>query len=797
MKLPIPSLPGRKEKPEYLLALLLRQEKACAVIISQEKSGSTIVGKHEEYFQTNLEDASEEEWLKILDSTISKAEVMLPEGVQTQKTIFGVPASWVEEKHIKKDYLIKLKKMSSELQLTPIGFLEIPEAIAHLLQEEEGAPTSALLVEIGKEYLSISLIRGGRVIETKFGALVDSSATSADALLRTFENIEVFPSRVILFNGGYDEKLAQAFISHQWSRSLPFLHVPQISLLPEGFDAKAIVFGAATQMGFDITKALTLSHSEIKTFPTTPLTEASAENEAPEQNTVAIPVADTPPDTSKPLVQTDLSTFGFVKDKDIATLHETPQDIADETSSTVKTSPDPEAHTDALHQTNEQHEQKGFTVHSPYTEESNLRIPDDPQPFPAQSEQEDNTTVSAAPFMEKLMRMPQTLLSLIALPNMPRGRKPMILLPLLLILCIGLIGAYVMLAKATITVHISPKAVDQNENVTFATGGNDFAKNTIEAKTTSISLSGSTSVPATGKKETGTKAKGTVTLFNSADLKKQVQEGTTITTSNNLEFTLDKDVTIASATGDIFTGIKSGTAQVAVTAKQIGTEYNIPSNIKFAVGENSSLAGKNEGAFSGGSKKNITVISQADMDKATSALPKSLESKARTQLETKLSEDETLLTVLPDFKPSKKDFSEAVGDEAKTLTLSSSVTFEGISYNNDDLLSFTKALIKEKFDPKLTVANKDIENTLKSIKQKDETSVTAILSMRARLLPKIDLQTLTKKLAGKSFETARDTLTEYPQVENVEITLFPPLPLLPQILPRQAQNITIEVKTDE
>ncbi len=792
MKLPIPSLPGRKEKPEYLLALLLRQEKACAVIISQEKSGSTIVGKHEEYFQTNLEDASEEEWLKILDSTISKAEITLPEGVQTQKTIFGVPASWVEEKHIKKEYLIKLKKMSSELQLTPIGFLEIPEAIAHLLQEEEGAPTSALLVEIGKEYLSISLLRGGRVIETKFGALVDSPAKSADALLRTFENIEVFPSRVILFNGGYDEKLAQAFISHQWSRSLPFLHVPQISLLPEGFDAKAIVFGAATQMGFDITKALTISHSEIKTFPTTPLTETSEELDSPEPTNVTLPNTETPPDTST-LAHTDLSAFGFVKEKDIAAIHEAPQETAKETTEAITTSLESEMRENP----SDEHVQKGFTVHSPYTEESNLRIPDDPQPFPIQSEQEENTTISTAPLMEKLMRMPQTLLSLIAVPSLPRGRKPMLILPLLLLICIGLIGAYVMFAKATITVNISPKAVDQNEDVTFATGGNDFAKNTIEAKTTSISLSGSTSVPATGKKETGTKAKGTVTLFNSADLKKQVQEGTTITTSNNLEFTLDKDVTIASATGDIFTGIKSGTAQVAVTAKQIGTEYNIPSNIKFSVGDNSSLAGKNEGAFSGGSKKNITVVSQADMDKATDALPKSLESKARTQLETKLTDDETLLTILPNFKPSKKDFSEAVGDEAKTLTLSSSVTFEGISYNNEDLLSFTKALIKEKFDPKLTVANRDIENTLKSIKQKDETSVTAILAMRARLLPKIDQQALKKKLAGKSFETARDTLTEYPQVENVEITLFPPLPLLPQILPRQSQNITIEIKTDE
>ncbi len=793
MKLPIPFL-GKNEEPEFLLALLLRQEKATAVIIEEQKKGSRIVGKHEEYFQTNLEDATEEELLKILDQTISKAEETLPSNIETHKTIFGVPASWVEEKHIKKEYLLKLKKTSEELTLTPIGFLEIPEAIAHLLMEEEGAPVSAILTEIGKEYLSVSLIRGGKVIDTKFGKVEETAAKDVDRILRLFENVEIFPSRIIIFNGGYDDKLVQTLIAHQWSKSLPFLHVPQISILPQGFDAKAVVFGAATQMGFDISGAFSMSHSDIKTFHQTLDTKNAVP--APIQNDVSDIAPKAPKEKPVPTTKTiegspESSQFGFVKDQDIATLEETE----------APTEKEKQREQPMEKKREEEGRRAAFTIHSPYPEESNIKIPSREENFTTEDLTQDAKIEEKPNRLHPLLLMPQSLVSLFRarnLPSLPQNRLLLILLPVVLVVLLGLLGAYIYLLQGTITVLVSPKGVDKNTGITFVTEGkNDFEHKMVKAKTTSISLSGSTSTQVLGKKEIGTKAKGTVTLFNSADVKKQLQQGAVITSTNDLAFTLDKDVMIASATGDIFTGIKSGTSEVGITAKQIGSEYNVPSNIKFTLGNNSSLAAKNEQAFSGGSKKNVTVVSQADIDKVTTSLPKTLESKGRDTLSKKISGGETLLTVVANFKPSKKDFSDSLGNEAKTLTLTSSVTFEAISYDNTDLLSFTKSLIKDTFDKNLTVSDQDIQNTIKNIEQKDETSLNGTLTMRAKLLPKIDTEKLAKTLAGRSFGKAKETLLSYPQVADVTISLFPPVPFLPLILPRQAGNITITIKTNE
>ena len=42
---------------------------------------------------------------------------------------------------------------------------------------------------------------------------------------------------------------------------MPFLHVPQITVLPAGFDMRSVMFGAATQMGFKVLE------SKVDTLP--------------------------------------------------------------------------------------------------------------------------------------------------------------------------------------------------------------------------------------------------------------------------------------------------------------------------------------------------------------------------------------------------------------------------------------------------------------------------------------------------------------------------------------------------
>src|SRR5258706_593782 len=133
------------------------------------------------------------------------------------------------------------------------------EEITHLLQKEEGAPISAVLIDVGTQHATATLLRAGRVVETKETILGESIPSTIDDLLKTFDSSDILPSRILLFNVGGSSKLAQQFISHQWSKSLPFLHVPQITLLETDFEAE--YFGFST--GRDVLQNTENKFSEI------------------------------------------------------------------------------------------------------------------------------------------------------------------------------------------------------------------------------------------------------------------------------------------------------------------------------------------------------------------------------------------------------------------------------------------------------------------------------------------------------------------------------------------------------
>lgn len=763
MKLPeIPFL-KKKSEVEYILVLLLRQEKANAVVIAKQGDIIRVLNQHEEYFSTNLEDAKDEEWLDITDAAITRAEELLPPSIETHKTIFGLPNSWVEEKQIKKEYLAKLKYASDELDLKPVGFIEIPEAIIHSLGEDEGAPVSAILAEVGKRFVVLTLSRGGRIIDTKSAPIRSSSLETVDTLLKEFE-VDVLPSRLIIYNGQGGKELAHEFTSHHWSKSIPFLHPPQVTILDKGFDTDAVIEGAAGQLG------ATLSHTKAqKVTLATALDTADEERES--EHTTAETTA---------VAGGSASDFGFTVDGE----EETPELKTNETSG-VKEAP-----------LEETVSENGPKINDPYARNDgdevhrNLREPD-----PLEIEEPVHTTPRKNPLSN--LKLPAFLQNLSGkLPeNMPKN-KFMLLIPIILIIFIVGAVSYATMLKATVEVTVRPEVAEETQDVIFTTSGsNDFSDNTLAVKTTTVEVTGTASTKATGEKEEGEKAKGTVTIFNSSTSKKELAQGTVISSSNNLDFVLDKEVIIASASGDIFSGIKSGTAKVPVTASEIGKESNIPSNTTFKIGSDSSLGAKNDEAFSGGSKEEILVVSASDLAKLAKDLPESLTKKAEDQINQKLGGKEILLTVYTDFKPAAGDYSAKAGEEAQNVTLDSTVEFTGVFYENSDLIEFTKALMQEKFSEDLELDEKNIKTTISDIKE-DDGEYSATLDLQANLLPKMDNSSLKEKIKGKSFGQAAKIIEDLPQVISTKFVVFPPLPFL-NMLPRQAENIDIIVISND
>jgi hypothetical protein len=769
MKLPFLNKKNDQESA-YYLALLLTDEKASAVILQEYLGKLKIIGKHEEKFSMDLEDLPLEEITSVVDKTISVAEEVLPPDIETHKTVFGVKEEWIDEetKKIKKEYLTKLKKVCDSLDLTPVGFMVITEAISHLLQQEEGAPLSAILAEVGKKTVALSLLRGGKIVERIDGPRGESAPETVDKLLRHFTTA-VLPARIIILDGKHAEQLSQQFIHHQWSKGLPFIHVPQVTMLPQGFDARAITFGAATQMGFELQSM----------DPKKPLHDISPKKSA---QPVAIPI---PPDdeqegeqleekneTETEDVPMQGDNFGFVQDQDIA-------------NAKGDTSDDEEK----PHVTETSHHMKINDHHEDIDEPHHVIQNDEEKP---KSHKKGGSKIPALPFS----------LPKFSMPSADFLKKKGIVLPIaivvgILILFGGLIYYYLYQATANVILTVQPKMVDQSETVTFSTtGSTDFSEGVIAARELETTVDGQMSTEATGKKDTGDKAKGSVTIYNNGDDTVTLNSGTQVKANNGTIFLLDKDVKISSASGDIFSGTKPGKEDVSVTAKDLGTDSNVPSGTKFAIGGDTTLAAKNDSAFSGGTKKQLNVVSQSDLTKLKTDLPKSLENKADDAIKQSAEKDETVLPVVLSSALTKAKYDKKVDDEAKKVSLAATVAFTGIAYKNSEVKDYAKSLLKDKYANDTNVEDNTMNIDVQDATLKKNKTVSAKLILSAGLLPNIDTDDVVKELDGKSYDEAKAILNGLPQVTSSEINFSPGIPLLPSLFPRLPQHITVEVKSE-
>ncbi len=139
---------------------------------------------------------------------------------------------------------------------------------------------------------------------------------------------------------------------------------------------------------------------------------------------------------------------------------------------------------------------------------------------------------------------------------------------------------------------------------------------------------------------------------------------------------------------------------------------------------------------------------------------------------------------------SEKNFDKKEGEQASQLTLKGKVTFEGLTYKNSDMVSFANSLFNS---TQAELNQKDLTVSAKNIVIEKNNDVSADLTIKANLLPKMDKESIAKQIAGISLQKAKNMISNYPQVESVEIALKPSIPLLPKNLPGNPKSITIQI----
>ena len=740
----------KKELHELFLTLHIKPYSVGAILLEKKEKNLIPVASYESSLEKHVDTLSPHELLEYADKAISSIENSVPHARDVEKTIFALPNHWVEEAKIKRDHLLALKKITDDLSLVPIGFLVSTEAIVHALQEKEGAPLSAILIEVINEELFLSLVKQGKILEEDRATIQESSIATAELLLHNLKNVEVLPSRILLLENTNSEKKQQAFVSHVWSKSIPFLHIPQVEVLDKTSEQESVIQGVADQLD------LRLVLDEIPIM-------GKIEKESP--------VVDSDED------------FGFVKEKDLSKMAKEELNLESDVMPV-------EVDEDSDH---EEHEERVEYSEGTHTS----RIRDEEMATGIEKSQNHEPEVHHARKVKK--SIPFNPMAVVNLLKMPKGilRRPgLITIPIIGIGAVVLVWyvytSYVV--KTTVTIFAKVQEVNVDEKITLATSEGEKDDTTLPLTTFKEEEDGEVSIVTTGEKETGDKAKGEVTVFNKTEKEKAFPKGTVIVGTNKLEFLTQDDITISS-TSAFSTEFSS--KKVKIEAKTFGKEFNLPSKTNFELKEfpSSSYFARNDQALSGGTKKTSQIVSEEDLVNVEKELVSTLSKKAKESVQSKLSPSQKLIDTPLEADTSDSTASDKEGAEVEEVSISGKVAITLGVYDEEDMKSLVKNLKSGEVPSEYEIDKSHSSLSLDDIEVEDS-QASARLVGRAVFQPKIEIDTLRKDVQGKTINSATKKISSIPGIGEVQIKQNISLPILGSFISRNANNIRIEVKAE-
>ncbi|MCA9329633.1 hypothetical protein KDA11_03225, partial [Candidatus Saccharibacteria bacterium] len=372
----------------------------------------------------------------------------------------------------------------------------------------------------------------------------------------------------------------------------------------------------------------------------------------------------------------------------------------------------------------------------------------------------------------------------IKIPNFEKFRLKLLLGGgALIVILIATYVANFVLPKAKIIV--STDDISVNTNISFTANVNvsnlDVDKAIAPAVSSEVSKTDTEKVTATGKKNVGEKAVGTVSLELSdcSSKKVTVPSGTTVT-DNDLSFVTQKEITFYSVpVGDdcLNSDLPAySTGTVKVVAKEPGDQYNINGGRKFRVEGFTGVKGTDSSAMTGGTTKEITIVSDQDIETAKQKLADKSKETANSELAKKLKE-QNLIPIIETFTAGAPSVSASpeVGSESADTTVTSVVSYKMLGVKREYIKTLVTNNAKTQIDvSKQSIQNDGIDKAVYRVTNKSSADIQ-VISLQAVVSTgtEVDEEALKKELVGKKKGEIQQLIGNRPGVKEVDVQYSP------------------------
>lgn len=292
----------------------------------------------------------------------------------------------------------------------------------------------------------------------------------------------------------------------------------------------------------------------------------------------------------------------------------------------------------------------------------------------------------------------------------------------------------------------------------------------IIGKAVTVEATSEGEATATGKKDVGTKASGDVTVYNGWDTLSHSYNSGTKLTSSGKTFLAKSAFTVPGAT--LSQGsISPGKVTVSVEALESGESYNIDAGKFVIVGAPDKIYGQITESLSGGTTKQLTIVSEADLEKAKEEYSEKLKTTLLEKIKTENSQSVILEKALQ-VELSETTASEKVGNEVERFNYKIIGKGKLLVFDYQPAIDKAISLAKKEFSEGKTIKTDESKKIAIEVGGTNfsDSSLPVEIDLQGKIIPSFDQDALLQSLVFKSdSDTDKIIKQKIPSSEEIKI----------------------------
>jgi len=220
----LPFLSDKNTGGELYCGILLKEAQGICYIFEKKDTSIRIIKQREFQYMNGWEHIVDD-----VDNTLSLIEQEIAGTIKLTHCIFFVFTHLIDPqtKEIAKQYSSKIRDLANNLELKPLGYMEVIDAVHEQLQQEKQIALSSIVVELDDTMMTVFLFKGGHKIAIQRCSRTDNFAADMDSALEAVAETHILPTHIYLYDSSDLAEESSDLMLHAWKKNI-FIQQPRV-----------------------------------------------------------------------------------------------------------------------------------------------------------------------------------------------------------------------------------------------------------------------------------------------------------------------------------------------------------------------------------------------------------------------------------------------------------------------------------------------------------------------------------------------------------------------------------------